>query len=227
MSMLETEVGDLAATVPGATRVFRKYGIDFCCGGRRSLEAVCAQKQLDGGAIARELAGLERPEVSITAYTTAPIDTLVQHILDDYHAKHRAELPELVRLAERVERVHASHPSCPRGLADALRETTVELELHMQKEERVLFPMILGGAGRATSGPISVMEMEHDAHGERLRNLEAMAHGFEVPADGCNTWRALYRGLRQLVDDLMEHIHLENNVLFPRVLGGSPSSPMA
>lgn len=227
MSMLESHVGDLAATLPGATVVFRRYGIDFCCGGRKSLRELCEQKKLDGAEVVRALTELERAKDPITEQTERPLDALIGHILDAYHAKHRAQLPELILLADRVERVHAGHAECPRGLADALREMADELEFHMQKEERVLFPMILHGAGLAAAGPIRVMESEHDAHGERLRAVETIAHGLVVPSDGCNTWRALYRGTRQLIDDLMEHIHLENNVLFPRVGGRGPASAMA
>ena len=220
MNMTQTTVGDIAATVPGATAVFRRHKIDFCCGGNKTLAEACAKKGTDPSSIAGELSALAVERDPVTAWTGRPLGDLIDHILEAYHDKHRHDLPELIRLASRVEHVHADHPACPRGLAAALKETLGELEMHMRKEEEILFPMIRRGMGRGAGGPISVMNSEHDEHGERLRRLEKLAHDFELPPGACNTWRATYAGVRALVDDVMEHIHLENNVLFPRALAG-------
>jgi regulator of cell morphogenesis and NO signaling len=125
-------------------------------------------------------------------------------------------LPELVLLAQRVEQVHAGRPDAPVGLASALANVKAELESHMEKEEQILFPMMRRGGNPMIGHPIAMMRDEHTEHGERLSALAALAHDFEWPADACGTWQALYIGLRKLSDDLMDHIHLENNVLFPR-----------
>lgn len=218
MSMIETPVGDLAATIPGATAIFRRHGIDFCCGGGKSLAEACAKKGTDPAAVAGQLAGLQVERDPVTAMTNRPLPEVIDHILVAYHDKHRRDLPELIRLASRVEAVHRDHPECPHGLAAALKETLAELDMHMRKEEQILFPMIAKGMGSNAGGPISVMNHEHDEHGERLRRLEKLAHDFVLPPGACNTWRATYAGVRALVDDVMEHIHLENNVLFPRAL---------
>jgi regulator of cell morphogenesis and NO signaling len=105
----------------------------------------------------------------------------------------------------------------PKGLSLLLENIAEAIEEHMQKEERILFPMIRAGMGRAAVGPITVMRLEHVEHGERLRQLEDLTHDHTPPDDACTTWRALYAGTCKLVDDVMQHIHLENNVLFPQV----------
>jgi regulator of cell morphogenesis and NO signaling len=110
--------------------------------------------------------------------------------------------------------VHGDRPDCPVGLADHLCVMQQELETHMRKEEQILFPMLeRGDVGRAQA-PIMVMRMEHDDHGRELRQLEALTQGLTLPRGACNTWRALYLGLRTFRQDLMDHIHLENNILF-------------
>jgi regulator of cell morphogenesis and NO signaling len=129
---------------------------------------------------------------------------------------HRRELPELVRLARRVEAVHAGHPEAPEGLADTLDAVQVELEEHMQNEETELFPSMRQPHDAGSAVQILQMRDDHDRHGELLRLLEIITNGFVLPDGACRSWAALYVGTAKLVDDVMEHIHLENNVLFPR-----------
>jgi regulator of cell morphogenesis and NO signaling len=144
---------------------------------------------------------------------------LIEHILARYHAVHRREFSELMELARKVEAVHAEHPRVPRGLADTLKLMLGELEVHMKKEELILFPSMQQRLGGGLDVPIAQMRHDHDDHGEQLRKLESMTDNFTVPADACNSWRALYAGAAKLNDDIREHIHLENNVLFPRFEG--------
>ncbi len=141
--------------------------------------------------------------------------TLFDHIVERYHDVHRRDLPELVRLARRVEAVHRDHSLAPSGLADALEAILENLLDHMTKEERILFPAIRNGFAGSLVGPIAVMRHEHDHHGEEVRAMEALAHDFKPPEDACNSWRALYAGLDKFTRDLVEHIYLENDVLFP------------
>jgi hemerythrin-like domain-containing protein len=131
-----------------------------------------------------------------------------------YHERHREQLPELVRLSRRVETVHADRPECPHGLADHLEDMLQELESHMQKEEQILFPLIAQGMSPTGLPPVEVMRFEHDQHGQSLAQMVSLAHGLAMPRGACNTWRALLAGLQTLREDLMQHIHLENNVLF-------------
>lgn len=149
-------------------------------------------------------------------WRSADSDALIDHILTRYHAIHRQQLPELVRMARRVEHVHGAKESCPRGLADLLVAIHQELESHMQKEEQILFPMLRRGLGAQAQGPIAVMRHEHDDHGASLEQIMTLTDGITPPAGACNTWRALYAGLREFREDLTQHIHLENNLLFER-----------
>jgi regulator of cell morphogenesis and NO signaling len=153
-------------------------------------------------------------------WSAAGPTALIAHLLDRFHARHREQLPELIRQALRVEQVHGDRADCPRGLADHLAIMEDELESHMQKEERILFPMLSRGAGAMAGGPIHVMRMEHEQHVQGLQRLDALTAGITPPGDACSTWQALYAGLRTLRDDLTEHIRLENDILFKNALAG-------
>ncbi|MEH8745156.1 hemerythrin domain-containing protein, partial [Klebsiella pneumoniae] len=122
--------------------------------------------------------------------------------------------------ATKVERVHADKPNVPKGLTKYLTMLHQELSSHMMKEEQILFPMIKQGMGAQAGGPISVMESEHDEAGELLEVIKHITHNVTPPPEACTTWKAMYNGINEMIDDLMEHISLENNVLFPRALGG-------
>ncbi len=130
------------------------------------------------------------------------------------------ELPELILQATKVERVHADKPSVPKGLTKYLTMLHEELSSHMMKEEQILFPMIKQGMGSQAMGPISVMESEHDEAGELLEVIKHTTNNVTPPPEACTTWKAMYNGINELIDDLMDHISLENNVLFPRALAG-------
>jgi regulator of cell morphogenesis and NO signaling len=207
-------LADIASALPGATAVFRRRKLDFCCGGRVKPAAAAAAKGLDADEIAAELATI----ATDTAPEAAPLATgdLITLIETRYHTTHRRELPELVRLACRVETVHGDYPLAPAGIAALLARMATELANHMRKEEEILFPLMRQGGHAMIAHPIAAMLAEHDDHGANLHELERIAHGFDAPAKACPTWRALYVGARKLTDDLMEHIALENNVLFPR-----------
>ena len=140
--------------------------------------------------------------------------SLIDHILERYHAVHREQLPELIRMARRVEAVHREHPDVPAGLADLLEEAEQDLLSHMMKEENILFPMLKAGGNPFVSQPIGMMRAEHTQHGAMLEQLMRLCNNAIPPEGACNTWRALYAGIAQLNDDLINHIHLENNMLF-------------
>jgi regulator of cell morphogenesis and NO signaling len=141
---------------------------------------------------------------------------LIDHILARYHETHRRELPELVRLARKVEAVHADHAAVPRGLGDMLQKILGEIEVHMKKEELILFPAMRRRAGGGLAVPIAQMRHDHDDENAQLRAVAELTHGFTPPADACGSWRALYQGAAKFADDFAAHIHLENDVLFPR-----------
>jgi len=216
---LETSLAELATTRPGAANVFWRHGLDFCCHGQITLGEACRARGLEAEALVEELSaagaggGFER-------WDRRPLAELVMHLLERYHARHRADLPPLLEMARKVERVHAAKADVPRGLAELIARVADELEQHMLKEEQVLFPLILSGRGRMAGMPVQAMEREHEDHGRNLAALRALTHDHVPPAEACNTWRALYLGLAELERELMQHIHLENNVLFPRALRG-------
>lgn len=211
---IDVPLSRLATSSPGATRVLHRYALDYCCGGATTLGDACAAAGVDPARVAEEL---EREQASGDGvdWTSRPAVDLIDHLLDAFHAHHREELPRLIAMAAKVEEVHAQRDGCPEGLAHHLGVMLHSLEDHMQKEEQVLFPMIRAGQGHSAAMPISCMEDEHEEHGRSLERLRELANGYEPPAGACTTWRALYLGLAALERDLMEHIHLENNVLFP------------
>lgn len=207
-------VGDIAATMPGATGIFRRFKLDFCCGGDIALENAARQRGIDLAEVEHALNALDELESA----TPVPQQTseLIDHILTRYHETHRRELPELVKLGRKVEAVHSDHPQAPRGLADTLQRMLGELEVHMKKEELILFPAMRQRSEGNLGVPIAQMRHDHDDHGEHLRKLESITDNFTLPEGACRSWQALYAGSAKLSNDLMEHIHLENNVLFPR-----------
>lgn len=220
-NLLDRSLGDLARSIPGATAVFHRHQLDFCCGGKKSLRAATDSLALDGEALARELESLRDPAVAERDWRLASAPELIEHILTRYHERHRQQLPELIRLARRVETVHGEREECTHGLADHLEGMLDELLDHMAKEEQILFPMLSRGVSPVGLPPAAMMRLEHDAHGLALDRMVALAHGLVQPHGACNTWRALLSGLQTLREDLMQHIHLENNILFEGLNAGA------
>jgi regulator of cell morphogenesis and NO signaling len=209
----DARVGDIADRLPGAAEVFRRHGISFCCGGKATLEQAATGARLPVDVLTGELQALVA-----AAATDAPQDTpaLIEHILTRYHQTHRTELDWLIPLAEKVESVHGDHEEAPLGLTHALEALREELESHMAKEEQILFPMMRQGGHPMIVHPIAVMRHEHDSATDLLRGIEHVTRGLTLPEGACRSWTALYAGLAKLSDDLIRHIHLENDILFPR-----------
>lgn len=214
-------LAQIAIDRPHAPGIFMRHGLDFCCHGRRSLEEACAEQGLDPQAVLAEIDEAAPPAADEpSSWKDRPVAELVDHILARYHAPLRGDVATLITLAGKVERVHAAKPTCPRGLAEHLAQVAEALESHLGKEEQILFPMIKSGHGAMARMPVNVMMQEHDDHGESLRRTRQLTGDLVIPPEACNSWRALYLGLERLERELMEHIHLENNILFPRVLNG-------
>ncbi len=213
-------VGSIASRHPLATRVFHRHGIDFCCGGGIPLAEACDRKGLAPATIIAEL----EKEIASTAepeqrWDEAPLSDLIQHILMTYHEPLKRELPRLQEMARKVHTVHGDKdPENLKELAGLVSWLAADLEQHLMKEEEILFPMIKAGDGFMADGPIAVMEEEHEQAGAALRRIRELTGDFVVPAEACNTWRALWHGLESLEKDLHEHIHLENNILHKRAL---------
>ena len=218
----DNRVGQIATEHPLATRVFHRHGIDFCCGGGKPLTEACAARGVDADLVLDEIRKELADKVDDgTRWDQAPVDDLIDHILEDYHKPLHEELPRLEAMAKKVNQVHGDkYPDTLPQILSTYLGLEDELQRHMAKEEQILFPMIRQGSGPMTGGPISVMESEHASAGAALERLNELTKGYEVPEQACNTWRALWHGLAALEESLHQHIHLENNILFPRALNG-------
>jgi len=226
----DTRIAEIATGNPATIRIFQRFGIDFCCGGKRPLHEVCAEKQMTFGELRTALEDADAPGAAEMPAADAPLAELVRFIVDEYHADLRGELPRLDQMAAKVIDAHGEkHPELLPALVSTFRGLRQEVEDHMIKEERVLFPYVERLEALAASGeglpaspfgsiqaPIGMMEHEHETVGKALARLRELTGGYVPPADACNTFRGLYHGLAKLEKDLHEHIHLENNVLFPR-----------
>jgi regulator of cell morphogenesis and NO signaling len=218
MITAQSIIGEIAATHPLSTRVFARHRIDYCCAGNRELADACTKRGLDASLVISELeAEIATSGPSIVRWDQEPLTALIEHILTEYHAPLREELPRLSAMATKVRRVHGDRdPARFEAIEKTLHMLAADLESHMQKEENVLFPLIAEGNGYMADGPISVMEAEHDDAGRMLEHLRTMTNDYVPPDDACNTWRGLWAGLADLERALHEHIHLENNILHHR-----------
>lgn len=216
----DTTVGKLAAEHPMVTRVFHRHGIDFCCGGGRPLHEACARKGVDVNVLLADIrAELDTTTGTVKRWDTAPLTDLIDHIVETYHKPLAEELPRLQEMAAKVLKVHGDKfPEVIPPIHSTFVELQAELENHMAKEEQILFPMIREGNGAMAGDPVAVMENEHENAGAALGRLRQLTGNYEVPEYACNTWRALWHGLAELEETMHEHIHLENNILFPRAL---------
>lgn len=202
--------------------------IDYCCGGKRTLEEACAKRGLDLKALVAELEAFDA-EAEAQGDAVRPADLTMTELADDiertHHAYLREELPRLGALVKKVSAVHGQAHPWLTGLTSVYAELVAELEPHMLKEEQILFPMIreLDQAATAPSfhcgsvgNPIRMMEMEHQNAGAALDRIREMTTDYEIPEDACNSFRAMLSGLEHLEADLHLHIHKENEILFPK-----------
>lgn len=224
-----TTVGQLVAERPERARVFERLGIDYCCGGKVSLAEACRKKGLDAGTVLQVLEAAEQGGggVDQTDWTKASLRALCEHIVQTHHDYLRRELPRLTELTTKVAAVHGSGHAELEEVRYTFAVMRAELEEHMMKEERILFPMIAQiESGDAEAGmhcggiqnPIRVMELEHDSAGAALARMRELTRDYTVPQDACNTYRVMLEGLAALEADLHQHVHKENNILFPRAI---------
>jgi regulator of cell morphogenesis and NO signaling len=225
---IQTTVGQMVVERPQRSRVFDRLHIDYCCGGKRTLEEACAKRGLDLKAVLAELEAFDA-EAETQPDAVRPADLTMTELADDiertHHAYLREELPRLVGLVKKVSAVHGQAHPWLTGLTSVYAELVAELEPHMLKEEQILFPMIreLDQAATAPSfhcgsvgNPIRMMEMEHQNAGAALDRIREMTNNYETPEDACNSFRAMLSGLEHLEADLHRHIHKENEILFPK-----------
>lgn len=222
MTTMHETVGGLVAERPEWARVFEELGIDYCCGGRRTLREACEGRGLSLDAVLRRLAAAdaERP-TGEPDWTAAPLAVLCDHIVHTHHAFLRRELPRVGRLLIKVVGVHGDrHPELFR--VDALFGPFArDMDHHMAKEEQILFPLVKRLAAGEPVGmnplaPVRVMEAEHDQAGAALAEMRRLTDDFRPPEGACASYRAALAGLSAIEQDLHRHVHTENNILFPR-----------
>lgn len=214
----DSTLADLAVAYPAASRVFRRHGLDFCCHGRRPVSEACAERGLDPQALLAAVAAETRAAGDVESWADRPIPEIVERIIGWYHARLRTELPLLVQMARKVEAVHAEKESVPRGLASHVEGLAQDLLDHLEKEEQGLFPTLLSGRGGQASAQVQALEREHEDVALALQKTRALTTDLVPPGEACTTWRALYLRLDELEAELMDHVHLENNILFRRAL---------
>lgn len=218
-------LGDLVTEDPGRTRVLERFGLDYCCGGQRTLHQACTEAGVDPTDVTAALA--TAPVQPQADWVRLGLTELIEHVVSTHHGYLWAEMPRLTALVEKVEGVHRGrHPELTH-LREVYDELVADLTPHLLKEERVLFPAVAGMAASSAmpalpfgtmANPIRMMLAEHDAAGELLVRMREITGGYAMPSDGCASYQAMLSGMEQLEADLHEHIHKENNVLFPRVL---------
>jgi len=225
----ETQVRDIVVESPTAIPVLEQFGIDYCCGGKHTLAEACIRRDQNVVTVLQELERREQElSTSEMSWQMAPLRDLIDHIVYKHHTFAREQLALVQELAAKVERRHgAAHPEIYK-VNGALAAINTELKHHFSCEEDVLFPHIAKLEGDRRPGaqavfnqmqqPITRMMMDHNQTGDELRVLREITNDYDPPDDACTTYRALYRALEDLERDLHRHIHLENNILFPRAL---------
>lgn len=225
----ERTVAELVLERPARSRVFESLGIDYCCGGKKTLEEACAKKKLAPPEVIELLSALDgksvlelRPDPG-----TMSLGDLIDHILEAHHAYLRRELPRLHAMLQKVERVHGDRSEGLATMLSVFEVFTLELNQHMMKEEEILFPAIarmestgaeVAACLGSVANPIARMEAEHDDAGNALEQLRALSDGFTPPDWACNTYRAMLDGLHELEGNMHAHVHKENNILFPKAI---------
>ena len=224
-------VGEIAAKDLRKAEVFKKYGIDFCCGGKKSLKQACEEKGLDVTVVEAEL---ENPAPAVQPandFNRWEADFLADYIYNQHHIYYYNEMPVIKGLLTKVMQHHGSNHPELKYLYSLFSQLVQELDTHFMREEKVVFPFIKALVLAKKTGnfevlnsqpsltePIQIMEVDHEAAGGILADMKKLAGDYNPPADACNSYQYLYKKLKELDEDLHQHIHLENNILFPKAL---------
>lgn len=232
MTATTQTVREIALEQPSSIRVFEHFGIDYCCGGRKPLNDACVAKNVDVDAVIAALEAAERTSVELEQdWSVVSLTSLSDHIVSTHHSYVNRELPRLAGLAQRVVNRHGATQLELPAIQGKLSELDEELTQHLAKEEAVLFPYLTRleraiadgkpkphGCFGAVANPVAMMIEEHDAAGSLLAEIRTLSQDFTTPQGACPTYHAFYDGLREFEQDLHQHIHLENNILFPRAI---------
>jgi regulator of cell morphogenesis and NO signaling len=228
---LEKTIGQMVAEDYRAAAIFKKYNIDFCCNGNRDLDKACSEKSIDANQLKHELNNLQTINTGDADYNSWPLDLLVDYIEKKHHRYVETAIGEIKPFLQKLCAVHGErHPELIQ-VRDLFLEGADELTKHMKKEELILFPFVrkmtalhLSGATAGmphfgtVQNPIKMMMHEHDIEGARFRTISELTNNYTVPEDGCTTYKVTLQMLEAFENDLHKHIHLENNILFPKAL---------
>ena len=226
-SYSQVSIGEIVATDFRAAEIFKNAGIDFCCGGKKSLETSCKEKSVDPAVLIGKLKELEKVPVNETQnFNDWDLGFLADYIVNTHHKYVHKSLPELVFYTQKIANVHGSHHPELLEVADLFAKINAELLQHLQKEENVLFPAIKevlksnsSESKNTIASEINRMSSEHEFAGGTMDKISEITSGYKVPQDGCNTYQVAFKFLNQFEDDLHVHVHLENNILYPKALG--------
>jgi regulator of cell morphogenesis and NO signaling len=230
MSTLAAEqtVGQLVVQRPARARIFERFGIDYCCGGNQRLQDACRAKSVDYETVVAELEKEEAgPPAGERNWASASLTDLCDHIEQTHHAYLKQELPRLEFLTGKVATRHGDARPALVEVRRVFAELKAEMDAHMMKEERILFPLCrrLDVANElppshcgSVGNPIEMMIREHEHAGDAVARIRALTDNYTCPPDACNTYRALFDALEHLERDLHEHVHKENNILFPKAI---------
>ena len=232
MTDITKTVREIALEQPTSIRVFERLGIDYCCGGRKPLTEACSERNLQVPEVVAALESAAHASTPVgTDWAQTSLRLLIEHIVATHHEYVKNELPSLAMLAKKVVNRHGeTQPHLP-VLKNVLAQLDEELIHHLGKEEHILFPYVTKleealergeeiphGCFGTVTHPIAMMTCEHDAAGEILAQIEQLTGDFTPPVGACPTYLAFYSGLKEFEQDLHQHIHLENNILFPRAI---------
>lgn len=229
---VKNTIGEVVASDYRAATVFNKYAIDFCCNGNRSIEEACNAKAIDAGKLMDDLKNsLNDASQKSTDFTSWPLDLLADYIEKKHHKYCESKITEIKPYIEKINNVHGGrHPELAE-VQELFGKTAGEMSMHMKKEELTLFPYIRKMVKAeennekiekprfgSVESPIAKMMEDHDEEGERFRRIREITNDYTVPEDSCNTYKVTLAMLKEFEEDLHMHIHLENNILFPKSL---------
>lgn len=231
-TLKERTIGQIVADDYRTAQVFRSFGLDFCCGGNKSVEEACTKKGIDPAEVQNALQNLGNDETEHHNYNQWELDFLIDYIVNNHHSYVRSKLPEIEFYARKVAKVHGErHPELT-TIYELFMKLKLEISSHLGKEEDILFPYVkkLVEAEKSPSpflespsfgtaaNPVAMMEAEHEEAGRIMEQIQELSNNFSPPGDACTTYRVLFQNLEAFQQDLHKHVHLENNILFPKAL---------
>lgn len=224
-------IGEIVAKDFRKAQVFKKYGIDFCCGGKKTVKEVCEKKGIDLDQVEKALGNFEEKGNTYFDFDKWELDFLVDYIVNTHHNYVKESLPFMTELADKVARVHGdTHPELLK-VASVFNALAQDFSLHLMKEENILFPYIKELVSAKKLGnklsiapfgeinnPTQMMETEHEQAGEDMQSIREITNNFELPQGACNSYQILFKKLAEFENDMFNHVHLENNILFPKAI---------